>query len=369
MPHPRTKFFSKLERPRRSARALGYRMPAEWEPMARIWLTPPYNAETWPGCLTKAQAQFAKLMKAMKPHVELATTQGLKIRTNDSWIRDYGPIFVKKAGTAGPGLSALPPSGTKSRGEKTGTTGAGFLACHDFRFNGWGGKYEVRDRDDVVPQHIARHLGVPLWVHDMVLEGGSIEVNGAGTVMTTEQCLLNKNRNPRKSRAAIIEEVHEALGTHHAIWLPGGIVGDDTDGHIDDIARFVNPTTVVGIKAPRGHQDFETLERNWKALQTARDQDGRKLTVIELPVPDPILYKFPADRFGPGGVNPVPASYANYIVANGAAFVPIFGQASDDRALRVLEQAMPNHKIVGVRAEFLVVGLGAFHCLSQQEPA
>ena len=317
-------------------------MPAEWEPLARVWLTPPHNAETWPGCLKKAQQQFRALMAAMKPYVEVATTQRLKIRTNDSWIRDYGPIFVVKDG---------------------------HKACHDFRFNGWGGKYEVRDLDDVVPQHIARHLGVPIWLHDMVLEGGSIEVNGAGTVMTTEQCLLNKNRNPRRSRAKIIEEVHEALGTNHTIWLPGGIVGDDTDGHIDDIARFVNPSTIVAVRAFRGHPDFDTLDRNWRALKQARDQNGKKLMLVELPAPEPILYNFPADRFGPGGVNPVPASYANFLIANGAVFVPIFGQKTDATALRALEQAMPEHRIIGLRAESLVVGLGAFHCLSQQEPA
>ncbi len=356
-----------------TARSLGYRMPAEWEPMARIWLAPPHNPETWPGCLDRAQAQFAAFVAAMRPHVEIATVSALNIPTNDSWIRDFGPIFVKKC----PASNVQRPASTnESRTGKSSDTGhqtldAGQLppkAAHDFHFNGWGGKYEVRDLDDVVPQHIARRLDIPLWVHDTVLEGGSIEVNGCGSVMTTEQCLLNKNRNPDKSREQIIEEIHEALGTHHVIWLPGGIVGDDTDGHIDDIARFVNPTTVVGIKAPRGHQDFEVLERNWQALQSARDQDGRKLTVIALPVPDPILYDFPPDRFGPGGKNPVPASYANFLIANRGVFVPIFGQRTDDQALAILQQAMPQHQVIGIRAEFLVVGLGAFHCLSQQEP-
>ena len=220
----------------------------------------------------------------------------------------------------------------------------------------------------MVPQHIAKKLGIPLWIHDMVLEGGSIDVNGKGTVMTTEQCLLNKNRNPRKSRDAIISEVHAALGTRHAIWLPGGIIGDDTDGHIDDIARFVNPNTVVGIRAPSGHPDAAMLDQNWDALNQATDQDGKKLNVIPLPVPQPIKYNFPADRFGPGGVNPVPASYANFIIANGAVFVPVFGQKTDDEALKTLESAMPGYKVYGIRAEFLVVGLGAFHCLSQQQP-
>lgn len=353
--HPRTSFFDRLERMRGSARSQGYRMPAEWEPMARVWLTPPYNDETWPGCLGKAQRQFRAFMKELAKTVEVATTQGLKFPTNDSWIRDYGPIFVVKAAEA-------KTENRESKNEQR-------KCLHDFRFNGWGGKYETRDKDDVIPQRIAKHLGVPIWLHDLVLEGGSIDVNGRGTVMTTEQCLLNKNRNPRKTREQIIEEVHEALGTHHAIWLPGGIIGDDTDGHIDDIARFVNPTTIVGIRAPgKDHPDFEMLDRNWKALQSARDQDGKKLTVVPLPVPEPIKYNFPPDRFGPGGVNPVPASYANFLIANEGVYVPVFGQKTDDAALRTLERLMPKHKIVPIRAEFLVVGLGALHCLSMQEP-
>ncbi|MCX5662958.1 MAG: agmatine deiminase family protein [Planctomycetota bacterium] len=350
--HPRTAVAADLRTPKGSARSLGYRMPAEWEPMARVWLTPPYNDETWPGCLPQAQEQFSAFIRALQPHVEVATTQGRGIATNDSWIRDYGPIFVVR----------------NAPGDKPADGPLPAKAAHDFQFNGWGGKYEVRDLDDVVPQHIARQLRVPLWIHDLVLEGGSIEVNGLGSVMTTEQCLLNKNRNPRLTRAKIVAEIHEALGTRHVIWLPGGIVGDDTDGHIDDIARFVSPNTVVGIKAPKGHQDYEVLNRNWKALASARDQDGKKLNIIELPVPDPILYNFPADRFGPGGLNPVPASYANFLIANGVVAVPIFGQKTDDKALRVLEKALPGRKIVGLRAEALVVGLGSFHCLSQQEP-
>ncbi|MCE9589792.1 MAG: agmatine deiminase family protein [Planctomycetes bacterium] len=365
MPHPRTPFARSIPRPRGTATALGYRMPAEWEPMARVWLTPPYNPETWPGCLGKAQAQFRRFMAELRKSVTIVTTQSIKAPTNDSWIRDYGPIFVVQ-NRQGENKKSRVQSPESRVGKKTKALPA--KAAHDFRFNGWGGKYEVRDKDDVVPQHIARRVGVPLWIHDLVLEGGSIDVNGVGSVMTTAQCLLNKNRNPRLSRSQIINELHRALGTRHAIWLPGGIIGDDTDGHIDDIARFVNPTTVVGIRAPKGHQDYEMLNRNWKALQTARDQDGKKLTVIPLPVPDPILYDFPPDRFGPGGVNPVPASYANFLIANGSVLVPIFGQKTDDTALRTLAEAMPKHRVVGIRAEHLVVGLGSFHCLSQQEP-
>lgn len=353
MPHPRTDFADQLKRPSASAASLGYRMPAEWEPMAKIWLTRPHNAETWPGCLAEVQKQHDEWMRAMRPYIELGTTQELGAPTNDSWIRDFGPIFVIR---------------DQAKGDAEASAKLPRKAMHDFHFNGWGGKYELRDLDDVVPQHIARKLDLPLWIHDQVLEGGSIDVNGRGTVMTTEQCLLNANRNPTMNRADVERMLHDALGTRHVIWLPGGIIGDDTDGHIDDLARFISPDAVIGIRAPEGHPDFQMLDRNWQALQTARDQDGKRLNVIPMPVPDIRMYEFPSDEWGPGGVLPVPASYANFLFANGAVFVPIFGQKQDDVALRTLEEALPRHKIIGIRSEFLVIGLGSLHCMSQQEP-
>lgn len=347
MAHPRIKLADRLTTPEHTAASLGYRMPAEWSPLAAVWVTPPHNQETWPGCFDKAKAQHAAFASALEEFVPVKTPADLNATTNDSWIRDYGPIFVKNA-----------------KGE---------LALHDFHFNGWGGKYGGDDNeyqpDDVIPQLVAAEQNRPIWIHDLVLEGGSIEVDGMGTVMTTAQCLLNENRNPGLSQKQIERELHDALGTTHAIWLPGGIIGDDTDGHIDDIARFVNSETVLSIRAPKDHPDAEMLDRNWRALQDARNAKGVKLTVIDLPVPDPIMYDFPQDRFGPGGVNPVPASYANFLIANNAVLVPVFSQPRDDEALRIIDQAMPEHKVVPIRAEFLVVGLGALHCLSMQQPA
>ncbi|HEX7009926.1 MAG TPA: agmatine deiminase family protein, partial [Phycisphaeraceae bacterium] len=164
-------------------------------------------------------------------------------------------------------------------------------------------------------------------------------------------------------------KLHETLGTRHVIWLPGGIAGDDTDGHIDDVARFVSPDTVVIASAPPGHPDHEALARNRAALEAARDQDGRRLTVVDLPMPEPINYNYPPDRFGPGGPSPLPASYANFLITNGAVFVPVFNQKRDDEALRVLGQVMPSRTVVPVRCDALVVGLGGVHCLSQQQPA
>lgn len=320
----------------------GYRMPAEWEEQECVWVTEPHNTGTWPGCFEQAQDQHAGMREALAQHVRVRTTQELGLSTDDSWIRDYGPVFV--------------------------VNGMGQVGCHDFVFNCWGGKYQPYDRDDRVPREIARRLGLPVRAHLMVLEGGSIEVNGAGTVMTTEQCLLDAQRNPGWSRDRIEQELHQALGTRHVIWLPGGIEGDDTDGHIDDVARFISSAVVVAVRAPPGHPDHEVLERNWAALGESRDQDGRRLERVELPVPDPIYYDFPADEYGPGGRRAVPASYANFLLSNGAVFVPVFGQSHDDRALRVLETALPNRRVVPVRAEHLVVGLGAVHCLTMQQP-
>ena len=327
-------------------------MLAEWEPVDRVWLTPPHNAETWPGCLDEAQQQFAHLMDQMRPYASPCTTQSAGITTNDSWIRDYGPLFVVNE--------------------------AGDLACHDFVFNCWGNKYIPYVDDNAVPRQIASQLGLPVWRHDEVLEGGSIEVNGLGTVMTTRQCLLNPNRNPNLNEQQIEQMLHDALGTCHVIWLPGGIQGDDTDGHIDDVARFINADTVAAVRPggpgePGGpgvaHPDCEVLKRNWQALQDARDQNNSKLNLVELPAPAPIFYDYPADESGSGGRKPLPVSYANFLIANSALFVPIFGQSHDDMALRALERAMPDYKVIGVRAEHLVVGLGAIHCLSMGQPA
>ena len=345
-PHPTIDAIDTIERPEKSAKQLGYRMPGEFEPIECVWVVPPHNEETWPGCFEAAQAQHADWVDAMRPYVEVKTPGSLGIDTNDSWVRDFGPIFVVN-------------DQTKQ------------LAVHDFHFNSWGAKYEeVRPLDDVVPQHLASKLGLPLWVHDFVLEGGSIDVNGKGTVMTTQQCLFNANRNPWAPPEVIEQTLHEALGTRHIIWLPGGIAGDDTDGHIDDVARFVSPDCVAVAVAPEGHADHATTQRNLDALKQARDQGGHPLQIVGLPTPEPIIYDFPnlpsVETPGPA---PVPASYANFLIANDAVFVPAFDQEADDVACGVLEKVLPGRSIVPVRAEHLVVGLGALHCLSMQQPA
>ncbi len=326
-----------------SATALGYRMPAEWEPQSCVWLVRPHNEETWPGCLTAAQAEWDAWRAVLHQVVEVREISALGIPTNDSWIRDFGPVFVRHP----------------ARG----------IAGHSFRFNGWGDKYEPRTLDDAVPAAISARWGMPLWTHDFVLEGGSIDVNGSGTVLTTRQCLEGLNRNPSSGLAGIESTLQDSLGVTNIVWLPGGIKGDDTDGHIDDIARFISRDTIVALRAPQGHPDHEVLEANWDALQSACDESGQRLKVIALPVPEPIEYDFPADRFGPGGRSMVPASHANFLLSNGTAFVPVFGGASDDRALEVLARVLPGWQIKGVMARNLVVGLGSLHCLSCHQPS
>jgi agmatine deiminase len=341
MSHAHIKEFDDLTRPDRSAALLGYRMPGEFEALGCVWVVEPKNEETWPGCLDEARGEFADWVGLMRKAVRVRTTDELGIETNDSWVRDFGPTFVVRDSGDGEG---------------------GAIACHDFHFNTWGGKYEVREKDDVVPQRIARELGIPIWVHDFVLEGGSIDVNGQGVVMTTEQCLLNPNRNPGLTREQIEAELHGALGTRHVIWLPGGLKGDDTDGHIDDVARFVSADTVVAVSAPRGHPDYEVTRKNLDVLRESVDQDGRALRVVELPAPEPIYHNYPDGR------SQVPASYANFLIANGYVFVPAFGQPADGLAADILTDEMKGFTVISVSSKWLVVGLGALHCLSQQQP-
>ncbi len=326
-----------------SAAAAGFRMPAEWERQSVVWLVRPHNEETWPKCLASAQREWDAWRAALARVVEVRDLWEIGVPTNDSWIRDFGPIFVRHA----------------TRG----------VAGHSFRFNGWGDKYEARTLDDAVPDAIAARWGLPLWHHDFVLEGGSIEVNGSGTVLTTSQCLEGDNRNPEAGKGRIEQVLRDALGVTHVVWLPGGIKGDDTDGHIDDLARFVARDTIVSIRAPKGHPDHEILECNWAALNEARDERGDPFKVIALPVPEPIFYDYPADRFGPGGRSMLPASHANFLLSNGCAFVPVFDSGSDGKAIDVLAQALPGWRVEPVMARHLVVGLGSLHCLSCHQPA
>ena len=258
-----------------------------------------------------------------------------QIPTVDVWMRDYGPTFVIR------------------------DSQESALAFNDCIFNGWGGKYESYEEDEQIAKEIASLLRVPVFNHPVVLEGGSIEVNGLGTCLTTEQCLLNKNRNPHMSRREIEEFLKDSLGVDQVIWLGQGIVGDDTDGHIDDIARFVNPATIVCIVEENSKDtNYSLLQQNLERLQAARDQNDHKLSIVPLPCPGPVYYE---------GAR-LPASYANFYIANGVVLVPLFDDPCDVKALGILHELFPDRKVVGLPCTAVVAGLGAIHCITQQEP-
>ena len=335
-------------------------MPAEWAPHRATWLSWPHNLETWPTDLEKVRDIWVQMVAALSPHEQVyllvndaaVTTEVaarlngakaamnnvtlLEIPTVDVWMRDYGPTFITRNAADRP------------------------LAFNDWIFNGWGGKYKAYEEDERVARAIAELLQLPVFEHKLILEGGSIEVNGTGTCLTTEQCLLNRNRNPHLSRTQIEDFLKASLGVRQILWLGEGIVGDDTDGHIDDIARFVNPTTVACIVEANPQDDnYRFLQENYKRLQSARDQDGKKLEIVCLPCPAPVFYD---------GAR-LPASYANFYIANEVVLVPVFDDANDQTALGLLQECFPKRKIIGLRCNEVVAGLGAIHCVTQQEPA
>jgi len=335
-------------------------MPAEWSRHRATWLSWPHNRETWPTQLEQVREVWVRMIQLLSPQERVCllvndepTRQDVirrltnaraaldnvtifQIPTVDVWMRDYGPTFVIR------------------------DSQESALAFNDCIFNGWGGKYESYEEDEQIAKEIASLLQVPVFNHPVVLEGGSIEVNGLGTCLTTEQCLLNKNRNPHMSRREIEEFLKDSLGVDQVIWLGQGIVGDDTDGHIDDIARFVNPATIVCIVEENSKDtNYSLLQQNLERLQAARDQNDHKLSIVPLPCPGPVYYE---------GAR-LPASYANFYIANGVVLVPLFDDPCDVKALGILHELFPDRKVVGLPCTAVVAGLGAIHCVTQQEPA
>jgi agmatine deiminase len=335
-------------------KALGYIMPAEWEFHSGTWITWPHNIETWPNSLPEVEEIYAKMVEAlsgneqvnilvdniemknhvlekMKPVSENIFTH--IVETCDSWIRDYGPIFIV------------------NRHERK-------LALIDWRFNAWGGKYEPWPYDDYVPSKIASILDILVFKPDIILEGGAIEVNGLGSCLTTESCLLNPNRNPSLSKVQIEEHLKNYLGLSNIIWLKGGIAGDDTDGHIDDIARFVNASTVVCcLEEDQSDENYSVLMENYTRLLNASDHEGKKFSIVPLPMPGKIE-----------GEKRLPASYVNFYIGNDVVLVPTFDHPNDKRALRILQALFPRREVAGIYSKALVEGFGAFHCLTQQQP-
>jgi agmatine deiminase len=341
---------------------LGYRMPAEWAPHAGTWFSwPRPEGISFPGKYDTVPPVYAELIKHLVTveevhinvwHAEMEEWGRGLLQKNgtplervsfhyfpayEPWCRDHGPIFVVRE--------------QNGRHER---------AIVDWDYNAWGGKYPPFDLDDAVPQHIAKLRGLPLFSPGIVMEGGSIEVNGCGTLLTTEACLLNPNRNPHLSKEQIEQYLGDYLGVTKILWLGDGIVGDDTDGHIDDLARFVNPTTVVTVveKDP-ADANYEPLQENLRRLRTLHDQDERPLRVVELPMPRALEHE--GQR--------LPASYANFYIANQMVLVPTYRDRNDTLAIEILQREFPDRRVVGVDSSELIWGLGSFHCISQQEPA
>jgi agmatine deiminase len=341
---------------------LGYHMPAEWRGHQATWLTWPTDPLTWPDRVPLVEDIFLQMMAALSPHESVnllvdnaEAEQAVRSRCNfpgaenirfhqiptiDSWIRDYGPNFLVNIN--------------------------GELAYNDWIFNAWGNKYEELKHDDSIPARLESLLRVPRFEPGIVMEGGSIEVNGAGVVMTTEQCLLNPNRNPDLNQAEIEQYLRNFLGVQKVLWLGEGIVGDDTDGHIDDIARFVSATTIVcAVEEDPADANYKLLRDNLDRLQLATDAIGRAFDVVTLPMPGVVGA---SNDSSPRQLDRLPASYANFYVANNVVLVPIFGKANDTRALEILRGLFADRQVVGINCEPLVWGMGTIHCVTQQQP-
>lgn len=337
----------------------GYSMPAEWEPHEATWISWPHpGGASFPSAYERVVPVFVEMVKALaesevvrinvkdaaqetKVWALLADTprdrvEFFHIPTNEPWCRDHGPIFLKR-----------------SQSPK--------IAAVSFGFNAWGYKLSPFEDDDAAAALMATKVGVPIFDFEgFVLEGGSIDVNGQGTLLTTESCLLNPNRNPDLSREQIEANLRNALGVIQILWLGDGIEGDDTDGHIDDITRFVGPNTVVTVvEEDEDDPNYEPLELNLQRLRTMRLSNGSPLRVLKLPMPSRIV------REG----QRLPASYANFYVGNSVVLLPAYHDTNDAWAASVLKEAFPERRIAPIDCRELIWGLGAFHCLTQQQPA
>jgi agmatine deiminase len=341
----------------------GFAFPAEWARHRATWISwPRPEGISFPGRYQECIDNIVEVIRVITqfepvhlnvPNIDYEqivrarlayrkiTTRRVRfhhIRTNECWTRDHGPAFVLRT-----------------------RRGRAQAAIVDWGYNAWGGKYPPYDADDAVPTRVAEALRLPVFYPGIVMEGGAVDFNGAGTVMTTTSCLLNKNRNPHLTRREIEQYLKDYYGQTHVIWLGDGIVGDDTDGHIDDLARFVNERTIViGMERDPRDANYKRLIDNRRRLERMRDQHGRPWEIVELPMPRPVVYL----------KQRLPATYMNFYFVNRGLLVPTFGDArSDARALETLQRLVPKRRVVGVDCRKLIWGLGAVHCLTQQQPA
>ena len=339
---------------------LGYFFPAEFAPHTATWLSWPHKEESWPGKIDSIFPLYSLFVKylsqsekvcinvndeAMKAfavkHLQQAGADMENVEfffhpTNDAWCRDHGPAFL------------INPKAEQKK------------IIVDWNYNAWGGKYPPYDLDDVIPTLIAKHYYIPVYNPGIIMEGGSVDFNGAGTVITSKCCLLNKNRNPHLSQEQIENYLCNYYGMQQVLWVDEGIDGDDTDGHIDDTVRFVNEDTVITVvEENKNDVNYDLLQTNLKQLKQMRLLNGKQLNIIELPMPDEIIYN----------EQHLPASYANFYICNKYVIVPTFRSLKDEKALQIIAGCFPARETIGIDSTDIIWGLGSFHCLSQQEPA
>ena len=351
--------FDRIDTSRVHVTEMGYRFPGEFEAHEATWLSWPHNPNMWPGMLDRIipiYAEFAAgLTHEERVHINVNTVKmaeyvrGLikqkggdlsslelhQFPTNDAWCRDHGPCFLV-------------------RDQEVNS-----LILLDWEYNAWGQKYSPYDLDNAIPGQIANFLAIPSIRPGIVMEGGAIETNGQGVIMTTKACLLNPNRNPNLNQSQIEGYLERFYGAKEIWWLGDGIVGDDTDGHIDDMTRFVSPNTIVSaVENNSKDENYQALQENWERLHGFYFADGSKPELVALPMPSPVVHE--GQR--------LPASYANFYISNDSVWVPIFDDPNDKQAIGVLQECFTNKVVRGINARELVWGLGAFHCLSQQQP-
>ncbi len=338
---------------------LGYYFPAEFEPHIATWLSWPHKEASWPGKIHTIYPSYAKFIKelikgelvrinvadeVMKTFaigrlrdegVDLTKVEFFFHPTNDAWCRDHGPAFL------------INPDAEQKK------------VIVDWDYNAWGNKYPPCDLDDVIPTLIGKHYNIPVYHPGIIMEGGSVEFNNNGTLITSTACLLNPNRNPQLNQQQIEEYLYNYYGIKQVLWVDEGIVGDDTDGHIDDTVRFINDDTVITvIEENRNDENFELLQHNLRQLKKMRLLNGKQLNIVELLMPDELIYE---DQR-------LPCSYANFYIANKSVIVPTFRSPKDEKALQLIQQCFPNREVTGIDSTDIIWGLGSFHCLSQQEP-
>src|SRR6185369_800995 len=349
--------------PPKTPAELGFYMPAEWHPHVATWLTWPKDPETWPGRVEQVEQIYLEIIAALAPHETVnllvddnLTEQAVRCRCNfpgaenvrfhqiptvDSWIRDYGPNFLISHNNDA-------------------------AAFNDWIFNAWGNKYEALKQDDQIPRLLKPILQLPRFEPGIVLDGGAIDVNLHGYLLTTEQCLLNPKRNPQLNREQIEAYLKNYLSVVKVLWLGEGIVGDDTDGHIDDIARFVAPNVIVcAVEDDPEDANYEILQDNLQRLKSMTDTAGKPFEIVTLPMPGIIGGTSTSTR----DLDRLPASYANFYIANKVVLAPVFGHENDERAVETLQKVFPTRQVVPINCEPLVWGMGTIHCVTQQQPS